>query len=78
MNEKTMNDFVQIKTLEDLQSAVNTRKSVFCHSMHRMGTRRLPAAIAINFQGAYLLRLFWAGMYVYEKGIYEIFDREKK
>lgn len=55
----------RIFTLEQLQDCALQRKAVVAPSLPYMRKPR-PAAFVINFQGPQLVRLFRAGLFVYE------------
>lgn len=52
----------QIKTLHQLAKAASERRAVICN----LGCRnRVPAAVVMNHQAGYVLKLLNAGIYLY-------------
>ena len=56
-----------IRSLYDLKLAALDKRSVTLQLGLIMGKRCLPAAVAINWRGTMLLKMFNMGMYIYEK-----------
>ena len=56
----------QVISLEQLGEAAKARKAVICTGVPCFGKPK-SAAFVINMQGHQLLRVFKAGLYIYEK-----------
>lgn len=53
----------KVESLQRLSELAKERRSVFSPGFQ--WAKRLPAAVAMNFQGAMILKLFTNGLYVY-------------
>lgn len=61
---------LRITTLEELGQAAQDRKAVICTDVHSF-RKPTSASFVLGQHGTVLMRLFAAGLYIYEKPITE-------